>query len=112
MKTLILTLILVLPNLGWTKIDDLGEMIVQNAGDQKKLHQELKTVQGWETKIDEKPVSHKDILETTVTEYTPKTKKSLLTYDKEKGKAKSRRAAFHKNKMKQVTAELNDSHEF
>ena len=108
MKTILLILILV-PQLGWTKIDNFSEMIVENAGTQKQIHKDLKSSQGWkDADAKAQPRLRKDVLESAVTNYSPKTKKSLLTYRKEKVDHHKKR--FVKD-QKRVTAELNDLQE-
>ncbi len=104
MKTLLITLVLVASSIGWSKIEDLGEMIHENALVQKKLHRQMKDNQGWQSP-EQAPAQKRVVLETTVADYTPKTRKGLLTYKKEKT---DHRPSYDKQ-FNRVAQELNAS---
>lgn len=67
------------------KVTGLNEMIHEGALNQKQLHRQMKKQNGWKApKVESKP--EQIVLETTVSDYTPKTSQRLLTYKKEQAK--------------------------
>ena len=104
MKTLLITLTLIFSSVGWSKVDNFGEMIHQNKIEQKQLHQQIKATQGWKKEVIA-AAPRNVVLETTVGDYTPKTRQSLLSYRKEN----TDNRPIYKKQMGRVAQELTAS---
>jgi hypothetical protein len=88
---------------GWTKVKGFNDMIHESALDQKKLHGQLKNENGWKApKRESNP--EQVVLDSTVSTYIPKTKRSLLTYKKEQQKPRD----FSKKQTLRVAEELSE----
>lgn len=87
------------------KIGDFNEMIRSNNKIEKEIHSEIRDHQGWEKPTYQPPQAQQVVLGSTVSNYDPKTKKSLLKYQKEQV---SHQPAY-KKQLGRVATEVKNS---